>query len=399
MSPLLPRLENLILLLISVAWIGLQIKGYYWIFVALLLFSVFSLRDFLPSFFVCTRNVVLSVFLLIFSLSLLAAALFDGGLRALVSEIPVSLPLLPLFIFSCITSRNGEICVYSKSKYWLYAFGVGSLTVLSALWKGFQFADLPASSLRPLEFQASSGVFLLTAMSNAASFTLSTRRHKRYLPVHISIVSLVLSLIAFICFQGATSALGFLLNLVSVFILYAIPSIRRFSSFLFGALAFCFVFALTLVLDFRFLFLKFLVVPIFSNDIANGRASLLRAWITDFGQESPPYIGSQSSVPADFFTHNIVLDSLIKDGSIAASSLLLFGLVVFLCLFRDLLDRFDGCRLLNFLQFCLMTIPALLQPVQFAHAFAFLLSIATLGILISSSKVEPVDLDSHPLRN
>lgn len=396
MPHLLSRLKNGVLLLISVVWIGFQMKGYYWLFFALLLLSVSSLRDLLPLFFSYTRNILLSVFLLIFSLSLLAAAAVDGGLLALVSEIPISLPLLPIFLFSGIALQNAEIPGPSNSKYWLYAIGIGSLTVLSALWKGTQFADLPASSLRPLEFQASSGVFLLTAICNSYSFKQLTKLHGKSLPFYASSTSFVLSLISFICFRGTTSAFGFLLNTVSMFIFYVAPFARRFSSFLLASLVAFFVFGLTLVLDFRFIFLKLLVVPLFSNDLANGRASLIRTWFADYGQEPTLYLGSQSSVPSNFFTHNIIFDSLIKDGSIPAASFLLFGFVIFLCLFRDLLDRYDNFRFLSVLQFCLMVIPALLQPVQFSHAFAFLLSIGTLGILTSGSMVQSADLSSHP---
>ena len=140
--------------------------------------------------------------------------------------------------------------------------------------------------------------------------------------------------------------------------------------------------------------MKFLVVPLYSSDIANGRAALLRSWFVDFGQENPLLVGAQPSVPADFFAHNLIFDSLIKDGSLAASSLLLFSISIFCCLLCNLFKNPDKRAILALSQLCLMAIPALLQPVQFAHAFAFLLSISTSGILVARPKGSLPDLRS-----
>ena len=371
--------------LISVIWIGLQLKGCYWLLTGLLLLSLFHTRDTLLLFFSFKRNVILSAFLLTFSLSLLTAAAFDSGLQGLGSEISVALPLLPIFIFSSIPLLQGKKWLFSKSEYCFYALGIGTLTAMSAIWQWTHLAGSPASSLRPLEIQASSGLFLLTAISNYCLFQDSCRDQKEPFPISISLLSLTLSLISLACFRGVTSASVLVLNFVSVF-LFVLPVIRRFSLLLIGlTIAFC-TLALTLILDFRFLFLKFIFVPLFSSDIANGRAVLLKNWIAGYGQEPPLLVGAQPSVPADFFAHNIIFDSLIKDGSLAASSMFLFGVVVFFCLLRRLSGGFEICRFLNALQFCLMAIPALLQPVQFSHAFAFILSISTFGILVSSPK-------------
>ena len=384
MQPFFARFKNRFFPLISMIWIGLQLKGYYWILTGLLLLSLFRTRESFLLFLSYTRNVILSAFLLTFSISLLAAAAFDAGPQGLMSEISVTLPLLPIFIFSSIPFLQGEKCLSFRSKYCFYALGVGTLTVMSALWQWTHLADSPASSLRPIEIQASSGGFLVIAIINSYLFQQSIRDQKRLNPIFVSILSLALSLISLASFRGVTSASVFVLNLVSAFLLFALPVIRRFSLFLTGlTLAFS-ALALTLILDFRFLFLKFLVVPLYSSDIANGRAVLLKNWIAGYGQEHPLLVGAQASVPADFFAHNIIFDSLIKDGSLAASSILLFGIVVFFCLVRRLSERFEMRSFLNALQFCLMAIPALLQPVQFSHAFAFLLSISTFGILVSS---------------
>ena len=348
-------------------------------------------------FFSFARNVLLSAFLLTFSLALLAAAAFDSGLQGLVSEVPVTLPILPIFIFSCIPFLLGKTCLASRSKYYLYAFGVGVLTLVSSLWQWTYLAQSPASSLRPIEIQASSGGFLLIAIANCCLSTLSSGDRKKLYPISLYILSLALSLISLACFRGATSASVFVLNVVSIFLVFVLPVIRRFGLFIIGLSVAFSILALTLMLDFRFLFLKFLVSPFYSSDLANGRASLLRSWIANYGQENPLLVGAQPSVPSDFFVHNIIFDSLIKDGSLAASSLLLFGISTFFFLLRHLSKGYEMCGFLGVLQFCLMAIPAQLQPVQFSHAFAFLLSIATLSILVSWPSGQLPDFTSHSL--
>ena len=243
--------------------------------------------------------------------------------------------------------------------------------------------------------QASSGGFLLIAILNCCLFAHSSGDRKNTASLYV--LSLSLSLISFACFRGVTSASVFVLNVVSIVTVFVLPVIRRFGVYIIGAsLAFSALF-LSLILDFRFLFLKFLVVPLYSSDIANGRAALLRSWIANYGQERPLLVGAQSSVPAEFFAHNIIFDSLIKDGSLAASSLLLFGVFTFFFLLRRLAKGYETCGFLNLLQFCFMALPALLQPVQFSHAFAFLLSIATLGILVSWPNGQLPDLPSPSL--
>ena len=383
--------------LILTIWIGLQLKGYYWILAVFLFLSIYRNRASLPLFFSFTRNVLLSALLLIFSLALLAAAAFDSGLQGLVTEVPVSLPILPIFILSCILSLLEKQSIAARSKYCLYALGVGVLALASSFWQWLHLSDSPASSLRPIEILASSGGFLLIAIINCCLFTFSSGDRKRLYQISLYILSLALSLISFSCFRGVTSASVFVLNVVSTFLLFVLPVIRRFGLLIVGLFIAFSSLALTLVVDFRFLLLKFLVVPLASSDIANGRAALLNSWIANYGQERPLLLGAQPFVPADFFAHNIIFDSLIKDGSFAASSLLLFGVSIFFFLLRHLSKGYEARSFLNFLQFCLMAIPALLQPVQFSHSFAFLLSISTLGILVSWPNGQLPDLPSPSL--
>ena len=391
------RYLNGFLPLVLMIWIGLQLKGYYWILAAFLLLSLYRNRASLLLFFSSTRNALLSAFLLTFSLALFAAAAFDSGLQGLLSEVPVALPIFPIFIFSCIPSLPGNKCSVVRLRYCLYAFGVGVLTLVLSFWQWAHLADSPASSLRPIEIQASSGGFLMIAIINCCLSGFSIGDRKRLYSISLYILSLALSLISLACFRGATSASVFVLNVVSIFLLFVLPVIRRFGLFIIGLSGAFSILVLTLMLDFRFLFLKFIVVPLYSSDIANGRAALLSGWIANYGQEGPLLVGSQPSVPADFFAHNIIFDSLIKDGSFAASSLILFGVSIFFFLLRDLSKGYEARSFLNVLQFCLMAIPALLQPVQFSHAYAFLLSISTLGILVSWPNGQLPDLPSPSL--
>ena len=394
MYPFLVRSIKRLFPSILMIWVGLELKGYYWILTVLLLLSLYRYRASLLLFFSFARNVLLSAFLLTFSLALLTAAAIDSGLQGLVSEVPITLPILPIFILSSLSSVPEAKFLASRSKYCLYAFGISILTLLSSFWKLTHLADFPASSLRPIEIQASSGGFLLIAIINCCLFSYYSGDRKRFNPAFLYSLSLSLSLISFASFRGVTSGSVFVLNVVSVFIILVLPVIRRLGLFLIGLSVAFSSMALTLILDFRFLFLKFLVVPLYSSDIANGRATLLSSWVASYGQERPVLVGAQPSVPADFFVHNIVFDSLIKDGYLAASSLLLFGVFTFFFLLRHLSKGYEMRSFLCVLQFCLMAIPALLQPVQFSHAFAFILSIATVGILVSWPNGQLPDLPS-----
>ena len=238
--------------LIFVVWIGLQLKGYYWILAVLLPLSLYRSRASLLLFFSFTRNVLLSVFLLILSLTLLTAAAFDSGVKGLVSEAPVTLPILPIFIFSSIPFLLEKNCFVSRSKYCLYAFWISVLTLLSSFWEWMNLAESPASTLRPIEIQASSGGFLLIAILNCCLFTHSSGDRKRTYPASLYVLSLSLSLISFACFRGVTSASVFVLNLVSIVTVFVLPVIRRFGVYIIGAsLAFSALF-LSLILDFRF---------------------------------------------------------------------------------------------------------------------------------------------------
>ena len=392
------RYESIFLPFVLVVWIGLQLEGYYWLLLVLTLLSLVRERDSLRFFFSCKRNLLLSAFLLIFSLSLLTAAALDSGLQGLLSEIPVSLPILPMFIYPSIALGQRKSLFSPRLQSVFYAIAVAFLSVIVALWHWTHLVDSPASSIRPLELQASSGVFFLTAINTYCLFQNPIGDQKRLYPAFLTIVTAVLSLISFSCFRGITSGSVFLLNIVSVFSLYVLPGIRRYNLFLIGlSIAFS-ALALTPILDFRFFFLKLLVNPIFSNDIANGRVALLNRWLSEYGEEPPLLVGAQSSVPADFFAHNVIFDSIIKDGTLAASSIFLFALVLSFFLLRNLFQRHDMRSFLNALQFFLMAIPALLQPVQFSHAFAFLLSISTFGILASGHIAALPDSPSPQLR-
>ena len=388
---------NRLLPLVLMIWIGLQLKGYYWILAVFLLLSLYRNRASLPLFFSFTRNVLLSSFLLTFSLALLAASAVDSGLQGLVTEVPVTVPILPIFMFSCIPSLLANKCPASRSQYCLYASGVSVLTLVLSFWQFIHLSDSPASTLRPIEIQASSAGFLLIAIFNCCLSTLPGKERIRLYPISLYILSLALSLISFACFRGVTSATVFALNVFSTYLLFVLPVVRRFGLFTLGLFGAFSALALTLILDFRFLLLKFLVVPLDSSDIANGRAALLNSWIANYGHEPPLLLGAQPSVPVDFFAHNIIFDSLIKDGSLAASSLLLFGVSIFFFLLRHLSKGYETRSFLNVLQFCFMAIPALLQPVQFSHSYAFLLSIAALGILVSWPDGQPPDLPSPSL--
>lgn len=194
---------------ILIIWIGLQLKGYYWILAVSLLLLLYRNRAFLLLFFSLTRNILLSAFLLALSLSLFGAAAFDSGLRGLVSEVPVTLPILPIFIFSSIPSLQRGNWLASRSKYCLYGFGVSVLTLVSALWQWSHLSDSPASFLRPIEIQASSGGFLLIAIINCYLFGHSTGDRKKLYPLLLYMLSLALSLISLACFGGGNFCIRF----------------------------------------------------------------------------------------------------------------------------------------------------------------------------------------------
>ncbi|MEB3185769.1 MAG: hypothetical protein VKM97_07790, partial [Cyanobacteriota bacterium] len=251
--------------------------------------------------------------------------------------------------------------------------------------RGFQLADLPASSLRPLELQASSALFLAASLTIAMSrcCTATELINKR---IYSScLLSLLLSLIVFALFRGVTSSCALLMcSLVASLLWIRLPHFRsqRFSFVFLVAFA---AILLSIMVDLRFFLLKYLLLPFISADMTNGRHEILSSWLFSFGASPPVFFGSQPGVPFDFFAHNLILDSMIKDGLLAAASLLLFIVVTFVYLLIDYIKALDKYSFLCFTLFVLMSIPAVLQPVQFSHAFAFLLSIVAVGVLTSMS--------------
>ena len=88
--PLMPRLASFFqikyLYCVPLIWISLQLKGYYWLLLLLLLFALFRLKDSLANIVFVGRQSVLTALLLVFSFSLLTAATVQLGLKGLISE-------------------------------------------------------------------------------------------------------------------------------------------------------------------------------------------------------------------------------------------------------------------------------------------------------------------------
>ena len=391
---LMPRLSSFFqvkyLYCAPLLWLSLQLKGYYWLLILLLLFALFRLKDSLASIIFVGRQAVLTALLLVFSFSLLTAATVELGFKGLISEIPISLPIVPIFMFSCVAFRRSPIQGLWHSFLWAYPLVIASSISLQAIVSGFLLYASPASSLRPLEIQGSSGIFLLTSIIITAHFLSPNVHVNKRSYFYISTFSLLLALAGFVCFRGLTSSAALLANLLSMSILHFFTIVRRMHPFLLVSACSVFAFVLSLFVDFRFLILRYILAPFVSGDIGNGRLTLLHRWLADHGQSPPALLGPHSSVPIDFFAHNLFLDSLIKDGILAASALLLYCTLSFVFLVRDFCRYYDKYRFLNLLLFLLMSVPALLQPVQFAHAFCFLLSIATVGVLTSMSVGQPL---------
>ena len=375
--------------ILSVAWLGLQLKGYYWFLSLILCGFLLSLNRFIYSRLLATRQVYLVAFLLIFSVSLLSSATIDAGVWGLLSELPVTVPVLPIFVFSCIALGQRTTRGVPSSQYRLSAIAIAILIALEAILRGFLLSDLPASSLRPLEIQASSSIFLMTAMVISISFHSSFIRSDKNYSLYLNIISFFLSFFSFVCFRGAASASCLAMNIIALFLLVLLPLMSTYGLLVSVLPLALLVLVLSLVLDLRFVFLKYIVSPFFAKDLGNGRLNLLQSWINDYGHEPLRVIGAQPTVPLDFFAHNLIIDSMIKDGLLPASALLLFGFTALLFLLRDLFLDFNKYTVLSLSLYILMALPALVQPVQFAHAFSFLVSISTVAILTSLSLVSP----------
>lgn len=375
--------------ILSVAWLGLQLKGYYWLLSLILCGFLLSLNRFVYSRLLVTRQVYLAAFLLIFSLSLLCSATIDAGVGGLLSEFPITVPVLPIFVFSCITLGPRTTRGVPSSKYRLSVIVISTLIALEAISRGFLLSDSPASSLRPLEIQASSSIFLMTSIVISTSFQSSSIRFDRHYSFYLNIVSFFLSFFSFVCFRGAASASCLAINIITLFLLSFLPLMSAYGSFVSVLPLALVVLSLSLVLDLRFVFLKYIVSPFVTNDLGNGRLTLLQNWITDYGHEPLRVFGAQPTVPNDLFAHNLIIDSMIKDGLVPASALLLFGFTAFVFLLRDLFQDFNKYTVLSLSLYILMALPALVQPVQFAHAFSFLISISTVAILTSMSLESP----------
>ena len=384
-----PKFQARFLPILSVAWLGLQLKGYYWFLSLILCGFILGLKRFVYSRLLATRQVYLAAFLLIFSVSLLSSAIIDAGVEGLLSELPVTVPVLPIFVFSCIALGQRTTRGILNSRYCLSVVAIATFIALEAISRGFLLSDSPASSLRPLEIQASSSIFLMTSMVISTSLQSSFIRPERNYSLYLNIASFSLSFFSFVCFRGAASASCLTMNIITILLLFFLPLMSAYGSFVSVLPLALFVLFLSLVLDLRFVFLKYIVSPFVTNDLGNGRLNLLQSWITDYGHEPLRVIGAQPTVPLDFFAHNLIIDSMIKDGLVPASALLLFGSTAFLFLLRDLFRDFNRYTVLSLSLFILMVLPALVQPVQFAHAFSFLISISTVAILTSLSRESP----------
>lgn len=375
--------------LVSTLWIGLQLKGYYWVLILVLFCALSHFRESIPSYWLYGRQLLLLILLFIFSFSLFASVVIDSGFIALPREIPVTLPLLPMFILSGMFLGSKKIGFCAGSSYCYHPIMVVILIIVGALWEGFLLSTSPDSSLRPYEIQASSGIFFLTALaiSQESRHSIASSKYtlKSCASRYILLSVVVLSMISFICFRGITSASALLSSTASLCILYLVPRMHNYGGLKTLILSAVFVLGVSRVLDFRFFVLKYIVSPFVSHDIANGRLNILRSWIVDYSGEPIRLIGSQPNVPVDFFAHNLILDSMIKSGLIPAATIFLFCTLSFVYLLRDCLKFFDKYRFLNLFVFCLLAIPSLLQPVQYSNAFAFLLAISTVAILTSMS--------------
>ena len=380
-----PQFQSRLLPTLSVVWLGLQLKGSYWLLSLLLCGILVGLKRFVCSRLLVTRQVYLAAFLLIFSVSLLSSAITDNGVGGLLSEFPVAFPILPIFTFSCIALGNRSTQSNFDSQYRLPAFAIATLIALEAILRGFLLSDSPASSLRPLEIQASSSIFWMTSIVIFASSQFSFSRSLRCYSLYLNILSFSLSFFSFVCFRGAASASCLAMNIFTMLVLFFLPLMRAYGPFVSVFPLALVMLVLSLMLDLRFVFLKYIILPFVTDDLGNGRLNLLQSWIIDYGHEPLRLIGAQPTVPPDFFSHNLILDSLIKDGLVPASALLLFGLTAFLFLLRDLLQDINKYTVLSLSLFVLMTLPSLVQPVQFAHAFSFLVSISTVAVLTSLS--------------
>ena len=384
--------------LIPVLWIGFQLKAYYWILIVVLFLALCRMHDTLFNFFSSFRQLLMSALLLVFSLSLLASAALDAGLTGMLSELPVTLPILPIYILSSVAFERRNAGIAAGSRYIVYSYCVGILLILEALFHGYNLSDSPISSLRPFEIQASSAIFFLTALGISNSLRGLSGLFQANLSRLLFLSVSILSFATFVCFRGATSACALFINSIVVLLTCILPAMRGFTPFLLGLPFACFALALTAVLDLRFLFLKYLIAPFSAENLANGRLSLMHTWIADYGREPLRVIGSQARVPMDFFAHNLIVDSMIKDGLIPAAACFLFFSLGIFFLVSDISRRFDKYRFLNLLLLLLMTIPALLQPVQFSHAFAFLLSISTVSVLVSVPINQPPEVLHNPVR-
>lgn len=392
----MPLVKNLCLLLgkslpllILLGWISFQFKGYYWILLVLATLTLPRFKQSLIASVFTTRQYFLAVLLAIFSSALLISAFVDSGLRGVLPEIPLSLPILPLFLISCIiSSPRSDVSLQLPSLASCFFFPAYAL-VIDSIIRGFQLADLPASSLRPLELQGSSALFLSASLTISMSSCCAANEPTNKRILYSSLLSLLLSLIVFALFRGVTASCAVLMSsLVASLLWIKLPNFRS-QRFSFAFLALFAALLLSIMVDLRFFILKYLLAPFISTDMTNGRHDIFSSWLVLFGASPPVFFGSQPGVPYDFFAHNLIVDSLIKDGLLAASSLLLFLVVTFTYLLIDFIHVPSRYSFLNLTLFILLTIPALLQPVQFSHAFAFLLSIASVGILTSMSVHQP----------
>lgn len=379
-----PRERGIAFLL--VAWIAFQVKGYFWVLLLASYLLIVKYKDTIVLSLAGVRQAILISLLGIFSFGLITSTTLDTGLVGLLGELPVTLPIVPIYLLAFAASRSDKKALPLSSGLISSLFVFGSATIINALFRGLLLHDFPASSLRPFEIQATSGCFLLAAITILLA-RLQTKDH--IVPgssIRLSLYTMFLAGIVFVSFKGVTSAASMLVCLAIFVVLTFLSSAKNGRRTLFMCIPLAvFASAVLLSFDARFFLLKYVLMPFTSPDTANGRMSLISLLFSDYSLDALPYIGPHVPVPSDFFAHNLILDSMIKDGLFPAASLLLFCCSVFFFLVSDFVKRPDHYRGLNVLLFIFMSLPALLQPVQFAHAFGFLLSIATVAILMGSS--------------
>ena len=365
---------------ICLLWISLQLKAYYWALILLLGLLLYGSIKKISAEANSARSVYLASLLFVFSSSLLLSAWTVGGAMGLIQEIPIAAPVVPLFFCALISAKQPVRRFFSFSGIPIYLTVMGLSTTLNAIFRGLVMSSLPASTLRPLEVQSASGVFLTLSVIVLFAQRIGPCRKGILTILPLSTCSLLLSSSAFLTFRGLTSGISLVASIVVSYLLLCTPLghlVGRRIPFVFAA-----ILILSLFLDLRFILLKYLLAPWISSDASNGRFQLLLQLLSN-SSSTPRYVGPLPGISPDFFAHNLIIDSAIKDGLLAASSLSLFLLAASFFIFKDLAVVHHRYNALKAVILLCMALPAMLQPVQFANSFSFLLSISTVGLLAS----------------